>query len=364
MHSLSQSKSDFLNLVRWLAALTVVFGHVDMYLGLFGGGKPENWAAFGYFGDHAHAAVIVFFVLSGYVVTYAAEKKTAARDYGFRDYFLDRWSRIYSVLLAAILVTLILDFIGGMASNAYRDPALIPQDDFMLRLIANVLGVQGVWGYRIQFGSNPALWSVGYEFIYYLLFGTLFFSKSLFRQRGMAVLIVTLALGLIGWKMAAYFCIWMLGVLAYYLSCSRVLRKLVASSWLLLLAMLGANHLIVFSNILGLPEFLQDAIFASVVAFLLCFDVKHVSSFYRQGNRINTYMADFSYSIYAFHTPVIFFLCSLLFGSFFRSVQPIVSGVMLTVASILIARVLFYFTEARRFALRKFADQAMSRVGL
>lgn len=362
MHALSQNKSDFLNLVRWLAALMVVFGHVDMYLGLFGGGA-EKWAAFGYFGNHAHAAVVVFFVLSGYVVTYATEKKIAKGNYGFRDYFLDRWSRIYSVLLAAILWTLMLDFLGGLGSIAYQNPALIPQDSFILRLIANILSVQGLWGYRIQLGSNPALWSVGYEFIYYLLFGMLCFRKSLFNQRWVAPLIVTLALGLIGWKMAAYFCIWFMGVLAYYASRSSIFGNWIVSFWLLLVTIVVANHLIVFSNILGLPEVLQDGIFASVIAMLLCFDVGS-APFFQQRYRVNTYMAEFSYSIYAFHMPVIFISCSLLFNSVLKLAHPIASGFMLTVTCVVIARLLFYVTEARRFAFRKLADQAMSRVGL
>lgn len=364
MHFLSPNKSDFLNLVRWMAALVVVFGHVDMYLGLFGGDSPEEWAAFGYLGSHAHAAVIVFFVLSGYVVTYATERKIVKGDYGFRDYFLDRWSRIYSVLLAAIVVTLILDFIGGKISSAYHDPALIPQDGFVLRLIANVFGVQGIWGYRIQLGSNPALWSVGYEFIYYLLFGGLFFSKQLFRRRWVAPLIVTLVLGLIGWKMAAYFFVWLMGVLAYYVSRSRILANFPVSSWLVLSALLVANHLIVFLNILGLPEVLRDVVFAGVIASLLSLDVKHVLPLFRQGSRVNSYMADFSYSIYAFHTPIIFFLCSLLFNGFFKSIPPIISGVMLTAVCVLIARGLFHLTEARRLAYRQFADMAIRRVGL
>lgn len=364
IRALSPGKSDFLNLVRWLAALVVVMGHVDMYLGLFGGGNMERWAAFGYLGVHAHAAVIVFFVLSGYVVAYATERKSDRGNYGFRDYFLDRWSRIYSVLLAAIGFTLVIDFIGSTISPAYLNPALIPQEDFMLRLIANLIGVQGIWGYRIQLGSNPALWSVGYEFIYYLLFGMLYFRRRLFRCTWIAPLVVVAVLGLVGWKMAAYFGVWLAGVAAYHVSRSRRIARRPVSAWLVLAALFLANHLLVFSSPLGASEILRDLVFAVVIAALLSLEVKQVPPFIPQGSRVNAYMADFSYSIYAFHTPIIFFLCSLCFDTWFKTLPLIVSGLILVAASVLAARMLFHITEARRMSFRRIADGLMRRAGI
>lgn len=363
IYALSSNKSDFLNLVRWLAALVVVMGHADMYLGLFGGGDPAEWSAFGYFGVHAHAAVIVFFVLSGYVVAYATDRKCSLGNYGFRDYFLDRWSRIYSVLLAAIGFTLALDYIGSLLSSAYVNPALIPQDGFILRLIANLLGIQGIWGYRIQLGSNPALWSVGYEFIYYLLFGVLYFRARLFRRAWIGIPIVAVVLGLIGWKMAVYFGVWLSGVAAYHVSRSRVVTQRPISAWLVIVALLAANHLLVYSNTLGATEMLRDLVFAVVIALLLSLEVKQIPPFIPHGPRINAYMANFSYSIYAFHTPIIFFLCSLLFENWFKVLPPLISGLVLMMISVLAARILFHVTEARRTTFRRVADRLMRRAG-
>lgn|GEM_PF-4227355 len=45
-HFLSPGKSDFLNFVRWAAALLVVVGHSDMYLQQFGG-NFIRWDSFG-----------------------------------------------------------------------------------------------------------------------------------------------------------------------------------------------------------------------------------------------------------------------------------------------------------------------------
>lgn len=363
-NALSPSKSDFLNLVRWMAALVVVMGHADMYLSRFAGSSPEQSLGFGYFGVHAHAAVIVFFVLSGYVVAYATERKCSHGGYGFRDYFLDRWSRIYSVLLAAVGLTLVLDFFGGMLSSAYANPALIPQDGSILRLITNLLCVQGVWGYRIQLGSNPALWSVGYEFIYYLLFGLLYFRARLFRRDWIAVAVVAVVLGLVGWKMTVYFGVWLSGVAAYRFSRSQVVAVRPISAWLVLAALVGANHMLVYANYLNISEMFCDLAFAIVAAVLLSLEVKQVPSFILNGPRSNSYMANFSYSIYAFHTPIIFLLCSLLFEGWFSRLPPLVSGLILLTVSVLAARLLFHCTEARRTAFRRAGDRVMKAAGI
>lgn len=329
-----------------------------------GGGDPAQWSAFGYLGVHAHAAVIVFFVLSGYVVAYATDRKSSLSNYGFRGYFLDRWSRIYSVLLVAIGFTLALDYVGGMLSPAYDNPALIPQDGFAFRLIANLFSIQGIWGYRIQLGSNPALWSVGYEFIYYLLFGVLYFRAQIFRHAWIGVLIVVLVLGLIGLKMAAYFGIWLMGVAAYHASHSRRVKTAPISPWLVFAMLIVANHLLVYSNILGVIEVLRDFAFAVVIAVLFSLQVKQIAPSIQQGQQINTYMADFSYSIYAFHTPIVFFGCSLLFELWFKTLPSLFSGLMLVTVSILIARGFFHLAESRRTTFRRIADQLMRWVGI
>ena len=112
--------------------------------------------AFGweYFGDHSHAGVVLFFVLSGFVIAWSVNK---SEELTWRIYSVDRFSRIYSVLPIAILFTAIIDSIGGGLSNAYGNPLLIPRNitGFVYLSIFFLLRVRQ--GYEVQFGSNPAL---------------------------------------------------------------------------------------------------------------------------------------------------------------------------------------------------------------
>ena len=360
IHVLSPGKSDFLNLVRWTAALVVVLGHADMYLGQFGG-NPERWTSFGYLGVHSHAAVMIFFVLSGYVVAYATEKKAENGSFSFRTYFLDRWSRIYSVLLLAIAFTLLIDFVGGILTPIYQDSSFIPQGDFALRLFANIFALQGIQGHRIQLGSNPALWSIGYEFIFYLLYGLLFFNRQMFCRRWVIPLIFTIVLLVIGWKMTVYFGVWLMGVLAYRVTSTSPLAGFKISPWVLLSILIVSNHLINYTNSLGLPEILQDILFAGVVAALLVVDLPSPPHW---RTRINSYLAEFSYSLYAFHMPLIFFLCSLFFTTFFQYMPRFLPGILLVFACLVVGRIFFIIGESRRASFRQIGDRALTRLTL
>jgi len=265
------------------------------------------------------------------------------------------------VLLLAIAFTLLIDFVGGILTPIYQDSSFIPQGDFALRLFANIFALQGIQGHRIQLGSNPALWSIGYEFIFYLLYGLLFFNRQMFCRRWVIPLIFTIVLLVIGWKMTVYFGVWLMGVLAYRVTSTSPLAGFKISPWLLLSILIVSNHLINYTNSLGLPEILQDILFAGVVAALLVVDLPSPPHW---RTRINSYLAEFSYSLYAFHMPLIFFLCSLFFTTFFQYMPRFLPGILLVFACLVVGRIFFIIGESRRASFRQIGDRALTRLTL
>jgi len=222
--ALSENRSDFLHALRWMSAIVVVVGHAQMYHHAVSERWPVPGSFWEYLGVHAHAAVIIFFVLSGFVVAYATERKVIQNQkYGISDYFADRWSRIYSVLLPAVLLTVVLDVVGAYYFVSYSDPELIPQQQYWLRLALNVLGLQGNIVGRVQFGSNPALWSIAYELAFYALWGLFYFRKSL-GQRYRIILsgLFIVWLAVFGFGVAWYFLLWLLGVGVWRLMKSEI----------------------------------------------------------------------------------------------------------------------------------------------
>src|SRR3954451_14311241 len=84
---MSPALSVYLDLIRFAAAVVVVLSH--SWLILFPG-LPLHWPGPG--------AVIVFFVLSGFVIALV----TDARDRTLTDYALSRLSRLWSVAIPVL----------------------------------------------------------------------------------------------------------------------------------------------------------------------------------------------------------------------------------------------------------------------
>lgn len=335
---IGNSKSSLLDATRWFAALVVLVGHADMFAL-----QRTGYKAFGieYIGDHSHSAVIMFFVLSGFVIALSVDQN---KNLNFKKYFLDRFSRIYSVLPLAIIFTATLDFIGSGLSSSYLNPTFIPQDNYIVRLLVNLFSMQGAQGYRVQFGSNPALWSIGYEVFYYFIFGIIYFWKEIFRNnKSLAYFVVATLFVIAGIKIASYFFIWLIGFIAY-----KAQKKYSLSSsffWIFLLLFLMVNYLVVYKSIANF-EFFDDFLLGLFFSLLLLPNTPNL------GNPgAHKFMADFSFSLYAFHMPILFFSYFVIF----RNDTPLYIFSLITLFFCLIFCYLTsLITEKKRYWLRDF----------
>ena len=104
---LPAAPSILLDVVRLLAALTVAIGHLSQ--NYFTTGWPPVLM------EYAQAAVAVFFVLSGFMIRYITRVKLG----DFRRYAADRVTRIYSVALPALALTLLFDLISAHFQPAF-----------------------------------------------------------------------------------------------------------------------------------------------------------------------------------------------------------------------------------------------------
>ena len=94
--ALSEQSSGFLNLVRLVACEMVVLGH---FLTKY---QPSPYDSLFRLGSTmGGVAVMLFFALSGLLITYSLMGKLHNPKFGFRCFFVDRFSRIYSGLIPA-----------------------------------------------------------------------------------------------------------------------------------------------------------------------------------------------------------------------------------------------------------------------
>ncbi|MCX7567993.1 acyltransferase [Sulfitobacter sp. F26169L] len=148
-------------------------------------------------------SVIVFFVISGLVIAYAA-----GRDNKLSTYTFNRATRLLSVLVPALLLTFAFDQIGrNIGPEAYNTGFYnpLPLGEMLLRGVT----MSNEWGAfdRVRLGTNGPLWSLSYEAAYYILFAAAFFLTG---ARRMAALVVIAML--VGPRVFLLMPAWLMGV--------------------------------------------------------------------------------------------------------------------------------------------------------
>lgn len=148
-------------------------------------------------------AVMLFFLLSGFVIYYSY---STGRDQSFTGYFKRRWLRIYPIFILALLLSW---FLGGAKINGELGKALIGN---LLMLQDFSFGKPGVW--VDTFCGNSPLWSLSYEWWFYMMFYPLYNFVAPHRRQWV---VIAISLGglLTGFvcpnqisRFALYFIIW------------------------------------------------------------------------------------------------------------------------------------------------------------
>ena len=304
---------------------------------------------------------MVFFVLSGYLVGGSVISKYAKNNFRFRDYFIDRLSRLWVVLIPALIVTLCWDlmgkshagvggYLGGFREVYGSGPSPeCPADNSMSCFFGNLGFLQNI--FTSIYGSNGPLWSLAYEWWYYALFPLLyvgFCQLKLGKKVGGLYILLGAAIFIFLTKfMQAFFLVWCSGVIAYLLKnpswrYSRFLTK----------NRLAATSLLAVSLVFygfGYPmNNLGKLMFGFCCAGLIPFVSTMRISFPSVGTTV-VFLSDVSFSLYLFHYPVIVF-CAFNFGKGNRVALTWSSFLIafLFSLSLLIYSVVFWYLFERR----------------
>ena len=169
--SLDRSKNDTsvtLDLLRAIAAQMVCVGHAYVF---FIGGWPPGLP------HMQNVGVLLFFLLSGFLITHTLVSRSVKPGYGFLQFCIDRFSRIYSGLIPALVFVVVID---GLVLYLTGEPA-IARHYTLKTFIANLFmleGYRGVFPNALQwpaFGSASPLWTLAIEWHIYMFAGSMFF---------------------------------------------------------------------------------------------------------------------------------------------------------------------------------------------
>lgn len=167
--------SQMLYAARWLGMLLVLGVHATALFINFDNLTSQitplfvsSWRIFVSYA-FGRQAVIGFFVMSGFLVGGYVLVRLKTHKPFLRDYLIHRIVRIYMVVIPAIFLTFLFDSIGRKFFPANYGGYPIFDAHYEPRyILTNLLNLQGV--VAPHYGSNGPLWSVGYEFWYYISF--------------------------------------------------------------------------------------------------------------------------------------------------------------------------------------------------
>jgi len=369
--ALTPAASAHLDLIRGLAAWAVMWGHLR---GLFFvdfqqvSHPSQLLKGIYFFTGFGNEAVLVFFVLSGFLISSVIFGRRASGTWSWRDYAIDRASRLYTVLIPGLFLGLLWDQLG-LSLFAWTGIYSHPLKGFASAIVQTRMGIGTFLGnvFFLQtiivptFGSNGPLWSLANEFWYYVLFPVALAGAIAWKQRsvGRAIALSILAACLavfMGRQILAGFLVWLAGtalVVAYS-------KWPLLSKWWLLLGVVISS--LVLSACLILARTGKSAVFGSDLAVgigfsLFLFGALHMN-FGAEGAsypRLAHAVAGFSYSLYVLHFPFLLFL-----GAWIAPLQRwqpdaahLARGVLIGAATLSFAWLVSFFTENRTGIVRQ-----------
>lgn len=335
---MNKGLSVYLDLVRSIAAIVVFGGHVVLLSGCYG--QPNGVGcrlAVSLFPFHlGHSAVVLFFVLSGYVITYVA----AERETRLREFAVSRFARIYSVAVPAVVLTLGVDLFLMSAGHTHGIPV------YQFAKLWKYLPLFFIFGNDFWFLSESTLsdvvmWSLCYEVWYYILFASIFYFES-WKRWALACLVFLI----IGFKLWALLPTWMLGSFVYKChgryGLSPAVAKLLFFSTLA--AILLSFHFTLTSYIDGMVDGLSGGWISAhmdgsewlvgdtVTAILFSANVFSAKfarlEFGRLAKPIQL-IASFSFTLYVIHWPLLQLFLGYLRLGFFQTIVMILLSVVL-----------------------------------
>jgi peptidoglycan/LPS O-acetylase OafA/YrhL len=358
-----------LNLIRIVSGLAVVSGHARAnFLVNFGEIESGNLLHLViYFTTSlGHEAVLIFFVLSGYLIGSNVFVAHLNDTWSWTHFFSRRLTRLYVVLIPALVIGFVWDrlgmeffgkignYYGGETRGASIDVIDLERDGAWGPFIGNLLFLQTL--FISPFGTNTALWSLSYEWWFYISFALLaaaWYSDSI-RARGFFLLFFCAIFAALGVDGRQYLYMWMAGavvaVIRVFMPGNMKRQSVYCAGVFFAFCVMGAK-------IANAPALLTDWILVGSFSLLL-FSIVSCRETLRSKKvaDVAKFGASFTYALYLTHLPVIFFIQSALLGN--QRMQPdlegvlVVSGVILFV--IIYAMIFSRFTEARTESVRIF----------
>ena len=348
---ISENTSLGLDLLRAIAAQMVVIGHGIGFMGIAMWLYPPNfpWVQ--------NVAVVIFFLLSGLVITYSTFRKLKYTQYNFKQFFLERFSRIYSAYIPAILLVVVLD-----AIHLYYLDGINIWNTYNLRtFVLNLVMLQDYPVFQLHqsvlsaasFGSARPFWTLAVEWWIYMFFGWFILGK---RNVGNKFLYYSILIflsivpmyNLVEGRGNGLGLVWIFGLAIVLLLNQSVTKNITNKSLLLFIFCIV---LAIFREYF--VRIAYDAIFALFLGGALYFLIIYLNhTQFKLHDIIKKCIrlwADYSFTLYLLHYSIF-----TIIALFKNSYSPYLLFFIGVITSNVLSMVLAYFTEMRHKKVRKY----------
>ncbi|SFX28131.1 Peptidoglycan/LPS O-acetylase OafA/YrhL, contains acyltransferase and SGNH-hydrolase domains [Thermoactinomyces sp. DSM 45891] len=344
-----------LDSLRGIAALTVVFSHLLYIFPYFEPNTSQNtdyfwlnivkYSPLHIFFD-GHGAVILFFVLSGFVLALPYYRESFKLEY--IPYVIKRFFRIYVPYIVTLVFAFLLafPFIGEVVQGG---------SDFVSRGWNKEIAIQDIWNHILFIGNydtrdfHPVIWSLIHEMRISIIFP--FIMMLVLRLNWKSVLCFAVFLSVMV-EVASldytihYIGIFMVGALLakYYQTIVDWLeeKNTLFKGFLFLLGACFYSYSFLFYNVSFAHNFIIDDWFTAIGSVIF---ISISLASIRATNVLKWkpihFIGKISYSLYLVHLPIILFMVHLL-----ANLIPTSSILLLSfVVSLLVASLCYYFIE-------------------
>jgi peptidoglycan/LPS O-acetylase OafA/YrhL len=314
--------SVLLDLVRGLAAFLVVIGHARNFFFVDYNELPTHrlWTSVFYLVTKAgHQGVIIFVVLSGYLISGSVFRALERHTWSWPSYLTHRLVRLWVVLLPGLLLCLLIDHLAlahHLAPSLYRVGAanhmsVDVADHLTASIFLRNLFFLGVTLGPV-FGSDTALWSLPYEFWYYLLFPLGLFTLTRTTPLGKRIITLALLIAVACFShiFLALFPVWLAGSLLAVMpipTFGPTLRAFATGIYVVIFfASAGFESRLGLVGDYGL----------TIATFLFLWILLSARKKATQTTRVHAIrgLARFSYTLYVVHTPLLLLLTASIVG--------------------------------------------------
>ena len=325
LRPLSKDHSELLNIIRALSAFFILFAHITLIYFLPRYGSHSNF--FFYSDAFMQYPLMALIVLSGFCITYDSLNLMQRNNHQLpvKHFFFKRLTRLYPALLFSLILTLIAFLIlthGCFTCTYHFKPT--PLKVYGLNAIhidfkhffAPLLFLHGLFIGKYPPTMNLPLWTLSYEFWYYILFVFIMLMITK-RYRKTASTLTTLLLAYMVLTLHFQFLLialaWLAGALLAYSYSSNKLFSNGAKHIIFLLLMLilviftatyfsrGRSIFLPINNLGYIIQASTGLILALLFALILCFNIpiKNVFAHKLAGH------AKSSYTLYVLHYPLL-----------------------------------------------------------